>query len=181
RLAKGQRAPRNKNASTESAFPRLQRRKHHGSIFQVRVRRRQGRHEAPQGWHAQERRKRQDREKQETGDCDRTLGGSRERQEGSEQEIRLSYGPAAHRTSRMTASLLANTTVSPGPCVSTARASGDTYDTVPREGSASSSPTILKICSRPSSLRRVTVIPKDALLLSSEGLTISALARRARQ
>ena len=34
---------------------------------------------------------------------------------------------------------------------------------------------------RPSSLRRVTVIPKDALLLSAEGLTTSALARRALQ
>jgi hypothetical protein len=42
---------------------------------------------------------------------------------------------------------------------------GDTYDTVPREGSASSSPTILKICSRPSSLRRVTVISRGGVAL----------------
>jgi Family of unknown function (DUF6496) len=30
-----------------------------------------------------------DREKQEAGDCDRTLGGAREGQEGSQQEIRV--------------------------------------------------------------------------------------------
>jgi hypothetical protein len=48
-------------------------------------------------------------------------------------------------------------------------------------GSASSSPPNLKLCSRPSSLRRVTVVPKDALLLSAGGLTNSALARRALQ
>ena len=65
-----------------------------------------------------------------------------------------------YRTSSITASWPAISTVSPGPCVRTARASGDTYDTVPREGSASSSPTILKLCSWPSFLRRVTVVPK---------------------
>jgi hypothetical protein len=49
---------------------------------------------------------------------------------------------------------------------------------VPRDGSASSSPTILKLCSRPLSLRRLTVMPKDAVLLSAGGLTTSALAPR---
>jgi hypothetical protein len=37
----------------------------------------------------------------------------------------------------------------------------------------------LKLCSRPSSRRSVTDMPKDALLLSSEALTTSVLARRA--
>jgi hypothetical protein len=50
-----------------------------------------------------------------------------------------------------------------------------------REGSASSSPTILKLCSRPSFLRRVTVVPKDAWPRAGSGLTTSALVRRARQ
>ena len=47
------------------------------------------------------------------------------------------------------------------PQVRTARASGETYDTVPRDGSASSSPTMRNVCSRPSSLRTVTVMPKE--------------------
>ena len=81
----------------------------------------------------------------------------------------------------MMASCPAIATASPGPCVSGARAKGDRWERVPRDGSASSSPTILKLCSRPSSRRRVTVKPKDALLLSSEVLTTSALARRAPQ
>jgi hypothetical protein len=70
-------------------------------------------------------------------------------------------------------------TASQTPCVSSARARGDTWESVPRDGSASSSPTILKLCSRPSSRRSVTDMPKDALLLSSEALTTSVLARRA--
>jgi hypothetical protein len=37
--------------------------------------------------------KRQDGKKQ-TGDCDRTFGGSGERQEGSEQEVRMRAGSA---------------------------------------------------------------------------------------
>ena len=50
---------------------------------------------------------------------------------------------------------------------------------MPRAGSASSSPTILKLCSRPSTLRRLMVMPKDEVLLSAGGLMTSALARRA--
>jgi hypothetical protein len=38
---------------------------------------------------------------------------------------------------------------------------------VPREGLASSALRILKLCSRPSCLRRVTVLPKDAVHLSA--------------
>ncbi len=86
-----------------------------------------------------------------------------------------------YRTSSIMASSPAISTVSPGPCVRTARASGETQDTEPREGSASSSPTILKLCSRPSFLRRVTVVPNGAWPRAGSGLTTSALARRTRQ
>src|ERR1700722_4559496 len=96
------------------------------------------------------------------------------------QEI-LGKAARSHLTSRMTTSCPAIATASPGPCVRSARARGDRWESVPREGSASSSPTILKLCSRPSSRRRLTVMPKDAVLLSSEVLTTSALARRAPQ
>jgi hypothetical protein len=81
----------------------------------------------------------------------------------------------------MMASCPAIATASPGPCVSSARAKGDRWESVPRDGSASSSPKILKLCSRPSSRRSLTVKPKDVLLLSSDVLTTSALARRAPQ
>src|ERR1700733_12597793 len=79
----------------------------------------------------------------------------------------------SHRTSRMMASCPAIATASPGPCVSSARAKGDRWESVPRDGSASSSPTILKLCSRPSSRRSVTVMPKDGTVR----LTIKARPR----
>ena len=41
--------------------------------------------------------------------------------------------------------------------------------------------TMRNVCSRPSSLRTVTVMPKDTVRVSEDGLTTSAFARRARQ
>ena len=64
-------------------------------------------------------------------------------------------------------------TASPGRQVRTARARGETYDTVPCDGLASSSPTIRKVCSRPSSRRSVTVMPNDTVSASADGWTIS--------
>ena len=89
-----------------------------------------------------------------------------------------------YRTSSITAFPPAISTVPPRPQVKTARARGETYDTVPRDGSASSSPTMRNVCARPSSLRTVTVMPKDTVRVSEDGLTedgVVAFIRRTTQ
>jgi hypothetical protein len=62
---------------------------------------------------------------------------------------------------------------------SSALASGEACDTVPFAGSASSSPTMPKLCSRPSSRTIVTVFPNWTAALSGSMETSCAVARRA--
>jgi hypothetical protein len=70
---------------------------------------------------------------------------------------------------------------SPTPLPNRARANGATWEIVPCRGSASSSPTIRKVCRRSSSRTIVTVWPKRMRELSDgSGITI-ALLRRAVQ
>ena len=69
----------------------------------------------------------------------------------------------------------------PPPCRSARRASGETWDSVPAFGSASSSPTMRQTCRRPSSRSMVTVDPKRTTDVSAGGGMTSAVARRARQ
>jgi len=64
---------------------------------------------------------------------------------------------------------------------SIALARGETYEIDPLAGSASSSPTIRKVCSRPSSRTMVTVAPNRTSEMSPEAGTSCALARRALQ
>ena len=70
-------------------------RKDHGWLLEVRVWRRQARHEAPQDWHAQERQKRQETVKSKKQAI--AIGLSEARAKGKkvlEQEIRVSAGSA---------------------------------------------------------------------------------------
>ena len=62
-----------------------------------------------------------------------------------------------------------------------ARAKGEACDSVPCDGSASSSPTIRKVCFRPSSRRMVTMEPKRTSAVSSGSGTTCAVDRRALQ
>src|SRR6202162_4657121 len=63
------------------------------------------------------------------------------------------------RISTISASEAPARTTSPSFLPVRARATGDTYEIVPRDGSASSSPTMRYVCRRPSSRRMVTVQP----------------------
>jgi len=66
-------------------------------------------------------------------------------------------GPAGQAMARISSSWLPNWTMSPTLLPSSATATGEPCDRVPLDGSASSSPTIVKVCSRPSSRSKVTV------------------------
>ena len=70
---------------------------------------------------------------------------------------------------------------SPTAFPSIALARGETCEIDPLAGSASSSPTIRKVCSRPSSRTIVTVVPSRASEVSPEAGTSCALARRTLQ
>jgi hypothetical protein len=69
-------------------------------------------------------------------------------------------------------------TTSPTDLPRIARASGETWDTVPLDGSASSSPTMRKVCLRPSSRRRTTVVPKRAGLFLPSKRDLTGRGRR---
>src|ERR1700730_2715350 len=72
-------------------------------------------------------------------------------------------------------------TTSPTRFPNLARASGETCEIEPCAGSASSSPTIRKVCSRPSSRTIVTRLPNRTSECSSGAGTTRAVARRAVQ
>ena len=54
-------------------------------IFEEGVERRRARDEEAQGWHAEERPLGQEGQEPQTGDCDRTVGGEGQGQEGAEE------------------------------------------------------------------------------------------------
>jgi hypothetical protein len=67
--------------------------KSHGTqIFEEGVERRRSRDEKAQGWHIEERPLGQEGQEPQTGDCDRTVGGEGERQEGAEEGLEEAEG-----------------------------------------------------------------------------------------
>jgi hypothetical protein len=86
--------------------------------------------------------------------------------------------PGAHLIDIISASSFPVLTTSPTPFPNIERAKGEACEMDPLAGSASSSPTIRKVCSRPSLRTIVTVVPKRTSEMSTGDGRTRALARR---
>ena len=101
--------------------------------------------------------------------------------EEAKSQVPPEMKPVLDLIATISSSPLGRRRTSPGSPPSSARATGAVQAMRPASGSASSSPTMAKVTSRPSSRIPVTVVPKRTLCMAPTGSSSRAVPSRAVQ